>query len=111
MKPEILCLLVLLLASGARAQTPTALPPLPGDFRSEATGINTRGEVAGFSRGSAFTAVVWDVNGTPTALPPLAGSTRSFGNAINDSGEVAGQSAGGGSVTAVVWDRDGTPPA
>jgi len=103
MKVRILYLLALLLASGAWAQTPTALLPLAGDFRSEATGINASGMVAGNSFGNTITAVVWDRNGTPTALSPLAGDPSSVGQTINIFGEVAGRSFGSGTTTAVVW--------
>ena len=39
---------------------PAPLPPLPGDFWSEAAGISPAGEIIGFSMGSGtVTAVVW----------------------------------------------------
>ena len=105
--------LLLPLASGAWAQTPTALPPLADDTQSQASAINPRGEVAGFSRGSGVvTAVVWDRNGTATALPPLAGDFASFATAINPRGEVAGISQDASFLlTAVLWDLGATPTA
>jgi len=110
-----------MVTSGAQAQTPTALPPLPGDNQSHAAWINDWGEVAGnstlaFAGGSPLpnttTAVVWDRNGTIIrVLPPLEGDTETavFGNAINNKGQVAGESIGSdGTSTAVVWHRNGT---
>ena len=45
-----------------RAGNPTALPPLPGDTESFATGVNDRGDVVGTTSAGSFmnTAVIWD---------------------------------------------------
>jgi len=114
--------LLVTVTSGVRAQTPTVLPPLPGDNQSQAFWINDWGEVVGNSISEppgntpggtiTRTAVVWDSEGTPTALPPLEGDTDSFagsGNSINNHGHVAGFSRNDSGIkTAVVWDRNGT---
>jgi hypothetical protein len=51
-------------APSVGAQTPTLLPPLPGDTSSLALAINNRGEVAGesesFFESGPIRAVVWD---------------------------------------------------
>jgi uncharacterized membrane protein len=87
--------------------SPRALPPLDGDARSNALGINNKGEVVGVSvdiTGIPETAVVWGRNGIPTALPPLPGDVGAVAQGINNKGEVVGVSSdSSGFFTAVVW--------
>ncbi len=64
------------------------LPPLPGATASQAQGLNSAGDVVGYSvvNGHA-TAVLWE-NGGPTDL----GIPNSFANAVNSADQVAGYS-------------------
>jgi uncharacterized membrane protein len=100
----------LLIPISATAQyIATELPPLPGDSRSRASGINAAGEVFGVSD---RTAVVWDRAGNPSALPTPPDCNIWRTGAINSSGVTIG------SVICdylprrprvVVWDRFGNP--
>lgn len=68
---------------------------LPGDFFSEATGINDKGQIVGESCNASFTlctAVIWQ-NGVMTdlnALIPHGSLYLFFANDINASGEITG---------------------
>lgn len=69
-----------------------ALPPLPGDDNSFASGINDSGLVVGTSRNSAnstFTAVMW-VNGVPQEISPGMRSYSTFSYGVNNSGQIVG---------------------
>jgi len=64
-----------------------------GGTGSEATGINDRGEVVGWSLdGDGNTQAFHWQNGNMTGLGFLPGGTSSMANAINDSGEITGRS-------------------
>ena len=74
---------------------PEDLGTLPGDFFSEATGLNDRGQIVGESCNSTFTfctAILWE-NGSMIDLNsviPHGNLYLFFANDINASGEIAG---------------------
>jgi probable HAF family extracellular repeat protein len=77
----------------------TDLGTLPGGSESQGNGINSSGQITGWSQtavGKPTLAFIWS-NGTYTNLGPVPGGSDSQGMAINDSGEVVGRafSAGG----------------
>jgi probable HAF family extracellular repeat protein len=71
-----------------------ALPVAPGDFESEALGINDKDQIVGLSRGaSGLRAVLWE-NGVMKELNNLAlpGSPYLiYANDINDAGQIVGE--------------------
>ena len=71
-----------------------------------AKGINSSGQIAGYSNNNNGTvATVW--NGTnPTALGNLPGATQSSANGINNSGQVVGFTNSGinGNPIATLWN-------
>ncbi len=81
----------------------TALEPFPGGFSSYATGVNNKGQVAGWAENGVadptcdpsfqilqFRAAIWQPDGTMQELPPLPGDSTSAATAINDLGQVVG---------------------
>jgi uncharacterized membrane protein len=80
------------------------LPPLSGALASQAQGLNSVGDVVGYSvmNGHA-NAVVWK-NGGPTDL----GTPDSFGNAVNSSDQIAGYyTSASGIPHAALWILQG----
>jgi uncharacterized membrane protein len=80
------------------------LPPLSGALASQAQGLNSAGDVAGYSvmNGHA-NAVLWK-NGGPTDL----GTPDSFGNAVNSSDQIAGYyTSASGMPHAALWIMQG----
>jgi uncharacterized repeat protein (TIGR01451 family) len=77
----------------------TDLGTLPGGTISGAFGINTSGQVTGFSDGTGFGqhAFLYS-SGVMTDLGTLPGGTSAVGRAINTSGQVTGDSDGFGFV-------------
>jgi probable HAF family extracellular repeat protein len=72
-----------------------SLGTLPGDLRSEALGINGKGQIVGLSRGGPFVirAVLWD-NGRLFDMNQLTVSGSPFllfGNDIDQQGRVVGE--------------------
>lgn len=109
----LLLLLLLSAASGAGAQSYqiTGIAPLAGDAASTATGVNSAGDVVGYSvdeNGTRATGFVYRAStGTTTALPGLGG-VYTLAYAINDSGTVVGSSENASSAQrAVAWDQNG----
>ena len=104
------------------------LKPLQGGLDSYASGINSRGQVAGWAENGVhestcvspqvlqFEAVVWEPGSNQvTQLPPLSGDLDGAATAINDKGQVVGisgicdQAEGRFSAKhAVLWE-DGKP--
>jgi probable HAF family extracellular repeat protein len=94
-----------------------ALPTLGGN-NGQASGINNRGQIAGFAETTTVDSgcppnritmgVLWE-NGKPHALPPLGRDPDAIAFGINDQGQAVGYS---GTCTAanhaVVWEN-GTP--
>jgi probable HAF family extracellular repeat protein len=86
----------LALASSARAQilyTVTEIPTLPiaGATHSEAVGINNRGQVAGFTRGTQINrAFRWSPATGLLDLGSLPGGSSTSATGINDAGQVVG---------------------
>src|SRR5882724_11477718 len=62
------------------------LPPLPGASASQAQGLNSAGDVVGYSVLNGHAAAVLWKNGGPTDL----GTPDSFANAVNSSDQIAG---------------------
>ena len=82
------------------------LPPLPGGSASQAQGLNSAGDVAGYSvlNGHA-SAVLWK-NGAPIDL----GIPDSFANGVNATDQVAGYyTSGSGTPHAALWIAQGFP--
>jgi probable HAF family extracellular repeat protein len=98
-----------------------ALPTLGGN-NGQASGINNRGQIAGFAENGSVDStcppnttnnrivlgVLWE-NGKPQALPPVGSDVDAIAYGINDQGQAVGYS---GTCTlanhAVVWEN-GTP--
>jgi probable HAF family extracellular repeat protein len=80
------------------------LPPLPGASASQAQGLNSVGDVVGYSVLNAHaTAVLWK-NGGPTDL----GIPNSWANAVNSSDQVAGYyTSASGTPHAALWTNQG----
>ena len=76
------------------------------DF-SEATSINNRGEMAGWSNtNSNMHAVLWSTSGAIKDLGALPDDTSSRAFAINDQGKVVGLSSGPRGERAFLWTHD-----
>ncbi len=80
-----------------------------GGIQSRAMGINSTGQIVGYSDTEAgkYHAFLWD--GAMHDLGTLAGKSESFGFAINNAGQIAGACSNLGDVTmrAFLW-RNGT---
>jgi len=83
------------------------LEKLPGHRGSVAHGINSAGQVAGFTDfvdGNRL-ATLWTLGADTRVLPPVSGLNRSRARAISESGLVSGQSieVGGPGLVATIW--------
>ena len=104
-------------ASGPRAvlwesgsnETAQDLGMLSGDYGSEASGINDRGDIVGTSldKENRHRAVLWSKGGVINDLGTLPNRTSSKALAINNQGEVVGVSEGDREERAFVWTKDG----
>jgi probable HAF family extracellular repeat protein len=84
-------------ALAATTYTVEDLGTLPGDYASVAMGINSSGDVVGWSAGPAGTrAFVYTSAAGMAALPALAGRPVSTARGINASGVVVGTASTGG---------------
>ncbi|OFX13801.1 MAG: hypothetical protein A2Z18_10965 [Armatimonadetes bacterium RBG_16_58_9] len=81
---------------------------LPGDVYSAALGINSSGQVVGFSSGPQYTpythAFIWDAVNGMRDLGVLPGAYASIASDINDLGQVVGSSD---DIGAFIWDSAG----
>ena len=78
-----------------------------GGGNSEATGINSRGQVVGWSRTASweYHAFLWE-DGEMTDLGTLPGGAWSFAQGINSRGQVVGSSdTDSGGRHAVLWSK------
>jgi probable HAF family extracellular repeat protein len=86
------------------------LGTLPGGALSNANGINSSGDVSGYSTsatsGSNWIAVFWDAAAKIHSLGTLSGGNSSAGYGINDSNQIVGFSSTATSTSdAMIWSQ------
>jgi probable HAF family extracellular repeat protein len=90
--------------------TMTNLGTLPGTNASEAVGINSSGQIAGYSYNTTTggsvpsRAWIWQ-NGVMTAIDIPTGYSRAVAFAINDHGQVVGAAYGDQTAAAWIWQN------
>jgi probable HAF family extracellular repeat protein len=81
------------------------LGTLPGDFSSQANGMNAAGQVVGYSTGDeADRGFVWQ-EGVMTELPILPGFYTTIAHDINSAGQIVGTSNDGGDSHAFLFEN------
>lgn len=87
------------------AGPPQELEMLPDSVKSEPSGINTRGDVVGFSQNltGGRRATLWPANGGAIDLGTLPGGSFSQAFGINARGDIVGTSESNAGSRAFVW--------